>query len=483
MSKSIKLNTFYKTVLNVCNIIFPLLTAPYIARVLSVDGFTECNRVTSVISWFSPFAVFGVYTYGLRTISQVKNNKIEVEKLFSSLFFLSVLFSAITTIAYFLLIYASPFFKDYIGLYIIGSSQLLFTCFANDWMNEASENYGFILVKSFVCKLIYVLSVFSFIKKANDAYLYILFTSISVILNNLLTFAFNKWRFKFRKIDLLKTFKLIKPLFIVFLLVNSSMLYTMLDRFFLTYFTDKMELTFYHISQVLSNSVVQVTSSVIMVSIPRLSYFWGSQKKEAYYDLLKKSSSLFSVLSFPCCMGMAFLSTEIIYLYSGEKYLAGNVVLFAFCIRYLISNFDSIFAKQILLPTNNENSLTKIYYTAGIYNLLAKGILLYFKKLSALTCIVSTTTADILVVILQIIEIKKKNIKNVVFSKDLIIPLLVSVLFSVVIFIIHQFLIPENIKNVILISFLSVSICSILYFAALLATKNKILLSFMRSRK
>ncbi|MCF0241848.1 MAG: polysaccharide biosynthesis protein, partial [Treponema sp.] len=177
MAKSIKLNAFFKTLLSVCNIVFPLFTAPYIARILSVDSYTECNRVISVLSWFSPFAVFGVYTYGLRAISQVKNDKTEIEKLFSSLFVISVFFSLLTTIGYIALVSFSSVFSGYRYLYIIGSSQLLFTFFATDWMNEASERYGFILLKSFVCKLVYVISVFVFIKKPEDSYLYIIFTS------------------------------------------------------------------------------------------------------------------------------------------------------------------------------------------------------------------------------------------------------------------------------------------------------------------
>ena len=95
MSKSIKLNMVYKTILNILNLIFPLITAPYIARVLSIDGFTEYNRAVSILSWLSPFAVFGVYTYGLRSISQIRDNKKSVEQLFTSLFIISVFFSVL----------------------------------------------------------------------------------------------------------------------------------------------------------------------------------------------------------------------------------------------------------------------------------------------------------------------------------------------------------------------------------------------------
>lgn len=483
MSQSIRINAFYKTVLSIFNILFPLVTAPYIARVLSVDGFTESNRVISVLSWFSPFAVFGVYTYGLRTISQIKKDKIAVEKLFTSLFVLSILFSLISSIAYFILVFTNSSFYEYKNLYLIGIAQLLFTCFSVDWMNEATESYGFILVKSFLCKLVYVSCVFIFIKKETDAYLYVLFTTISVVLNNLFTFAFNKYHFGFRKIDFSNTLKLIKPLFIVFLLANSSMLYTMLDRFFLTYYADKLDLTFYHISQVLSNSVVQVTSSIIMVSIPRLSYFWANEKKDEFYTLLKNTSSFFSILSFPCCLGMAFLSQEIIFLYSGEKYILGSSVLFAFCIRYLISNFDSIFAKQILLTTGNEKSLTKIYYIGGFYNILIKILLLCIGKLSGLTCVISTTTADIVVIALQMIVIKRKKIRNEVFNKNLILPFIVSILFLVIIFPLHSYFSTLNLKNVCIVCFVSILICSVLYFLSLLISKNEILINLLRKEK
>ena len=100
MSKSMKANAFFKTLMSIVNIVFPLLTAPYVARVLSVDGYTEYNKAVSMLGWFSPFAVFGVYTYGMRTISQIKKDKAAVSKLFSQLFsfsiFASVLVSAVS---------------------------------------------------------------------------------------------------------------------------------------------------------------------------------------------------------------------------------------------------------------------------------------------------------------------------------------------------------------------------------------------------
>ena len=482
MAKSIKLNAFYKSILSILNILFPLITAPYIARVLSVDGFVEYNRATSMIAWFSPFGVVGVYTYGLREISKIRNNKEAVEDLFTSLFSLSVVFSLTVTICYFFIVVCFSELK-YRILYSFASLQLLFVCFATDWMNEAGEKYGFILVKSFLCRLLYVISVFIFIHSENDACIYMLLSSLSVVLNNLLTFCYNKINYKFTRLDIKKTAKFIKPLFIVFLLVNSSMLYTLLDRFALTYFGDKIELTYYHISQLLSNSVVQIASSIILVTIPRLSFYWGNNKKKEYYNLLEKSSSLFSCISIPCCAGMAYLASEIMYLYAGEKYIAGAFPFFLFCFRYLISNFDSILAKQILLATGNEKCLTRIYYIGGIYNVFIKSILIILGKLSAVSCIISTTSADILVIILQMIQIKKFSIRNKTFNKNLIIPFIVSMCFIFVIWPIRNLFPALSLWYAVLRCFISIVICGFFYFSVLFITKNKVLLDFIKGVK
>ncbi len=478
MSKSIKINAFYKSVLSVLNILFPLITAPYIARVLSVDGFTEYNRALSMVAWFSPFAVFGVYTYGLREVSKIRNDRRAVEELFTKLFTLSVVFSVLVTAVYLLLVsFVSS--AQYWNIYVTASSQLLFVCFATDYMNEAGERYGFILLKSFFCRLVYVVSVFCLIRNAEDAWIYMLLSSSSVVLNNLLTFVYNKYNYRFRKIDLKKTLRLIKPLFIVFLLVNSSMLYTILDRFALIYFGDKIQLTYYHISQILSNSVVQISSSLILVTIPRLSFFWGNNKKEEYYDLLEKSSSLFSAISMPCCVGMAYLSADIMYLYAGEKYLGGSIPLFLFCFRYLISNFDTILSKQILLATGNEKCLSKIYYTGGIYNILLKSILILTGKLNASSCIVTTATADILVIILQVFQIHRKNIQNNVFNKNLIVPLVSSLLFFFIIKAVSLLIPYSSIPFSVIRCSVCIVLCAVFYFLALFFSKNKVLLHFI----
>lgn len=469
--------------MSIINIVFPLLTAPYVARVLSVDGYTEYNKVISMLSWFSPFAVFGVYTYGMRTISQIKNNKDSVSKLFSQLFCFSIFSSILVSVVYLILVTCIPSFREYRSMYAIATVQLLFICFATDWANEAYESYGFILVKTFICRLLYVISVFVFVKNTDDVFIYIGLSSLTVLINNVLTFVYAKSKIKFSHFSFKEEVGLIKPLFVVFLLVNSSMLYTVFDRFVLTWFCDKLSLTYYNVSQTIVLAVVNVTSSVLLVSIPRLSHLWAENQTDEFYRMLNKTSTTFLAFHTPCCIGLACLCNEVIYYYSGIKYIAANIPFLLFSIRYYISAFDMILSKQVLLATGNEKVLTKIYYIGGLYNVIIKVLLVVIGKLTPELCIITTATADILIIILQILAIKKIGIMFTIFSKSSIKYLVTSLLFIPIVLIIQHFIPFEGIKLITLRSVLSIAACALLYGIMMIITKDELAISILKGKR
>ena len=87
MSKNnIKVNAIASTLVRILNIIFPLLTGPYLTRILDPELFGEFNKVNSLAAWFIPFAGFGVYNYGIRLVSGVRENKAKASHNFSLLF-------------------------------------------------------------------------------------------------------------------------------------------------------------------------------------------------------------------------------------------------------------------------------------------------------------------------------------------------------------------------------------------------------------
>jgi O-antigen/teichoic acid export membrane protein len=251
------------------------------------------------------------------------------------------------------------------------------------------------------------------------------------------------------------------------------MLYTILDRFFLVWKGNKLALTYYSISQNILIAFTTVTVSMILVTIPRLSYYWASNQKKEYYRLFDTSSKTFLLINIPCCIGMACLANEIIYIYSGEKYIAASSVMFLFSIRYLIETFDIIFAKQILLVTGNEKILMHIYYIGGICNLIFKIVLVLINKLTPELCVITTACADILVIIWEFVEIKKLNIEIKIIDRSVIRYIMSSCLFFLVIWGIKYLITETSIKEIATVSVLSILSCTILYIILLFIQRDK----------
>jgi len=159
MAKNIKVNALASILVRVFNILFPLITGPYLARVLSKDAYGEFNIANSILNLFIPFAAFGIYSYGIRSISRVKNNMKEISKNFTVLFSINVISSlgiGILYIGYMLLNVNSNMYMLYLAL-----SIQIFTQFVTiEWMNEAFENYGFILFKTLFIRVLMLVSIF-----------------------------------------------------------------------------------------------------------------------------------------------------------------------------------------------------------------------------------------------------------------------------------------------------------------------------------
>jgi O-antigen/teichoic acid export membrane protein len=479
MAKSVKLNVVFKSVLSICNIVIPLITAPYIARILSIDGFTEYNRIVTIMAWLSPIAVFGVYTYGVRAIAQVKQDMAQVRNLFTRLFLVNVFTCSILCGICIITFYFVPSFNNYRSIYLVSCVQIIAIIFAIEWINEAFENYGFILLKTLICKILYIAAIFLFVRKEDDVLIYVIIASLSVMFNNICSFIYVKVRITFTRVNFSDIWNLTKPLFLIFLLFNSSMLYTLLDRLFLTLFSNKLNLTYYTISQTIPNAIITVTSSIILVTLPRLSSYYANNKKGDYYSLLHNSANIFLLINTPACIGMACLSNEIILLYAGNKYIEASSVLFLFSVRYLISTFDMILSKQVLFVTGNEKILTRIYYVGGGFNIIIKAILIFFDNLTPESCIISTAAADIMVIALQYKEIRNLKIDFQVLNISTIKYILFSLLF-IPINSMTKLLFPDGAYSFLIRLVLMVVSCFFVYTAALFISRDKIFILLLK---
>ena len=469
--KNIKVNAIANLLMRVLNIVFPLITGPYIARILNKTEYGYFNITNTFIGLFIPFATLGIYNYGIRAISKAKENKQEINRIFSLLFYISLFCTTITTIVYFIITFqmeGAPVLKT---LYYIMAIQV-FAQFLNiEWMNEAFENYTFILYKTLFIRIFMLVSIFTFVKTEHDIVPYAFLMSIATLLNYLASFFWIKKEVHFVGVQWKDVKAVIQPLIAILLLANAGMLYTYLDRMFLSSIALPEYVSYYTIAQTLVFSISGVISGAVSVSIPRLGYYLGINDKKAYDDLVNKGGRIFMFCITPLNFGLAILASHATVLYAGEQYLDASFSVFLFALRSIPWAMALILENQIIFVQGYENKLTMFYFIGGGLNLVLNSILAVLGITKPEWYILTTIIAELLVIALDILLINKNQLIDL---RRLFIHAGKYVLYSSGFFIINGLIswihpIQMVVNGALLINIFATIISCVIYYVVILA--------------
>lgn len=428
MKKSMFKNTIYKSLLSFVNIVVPLLVGPYIVRLLDVDLYGVYNKVYANFQLFLTFASFGIYTFGVREISKIRDDKKRVSQFLSNLFLLSFITNFLICVIYVIFAFVSSGGLTTI-IYLIMTVQIVGNIFYIEFVNEALENYKFITIKTVLVKLLYMLSLFVFVRKTSDIVIYAIIINLTVFLNNIISFIYAKRRIKF-DFSNIEIKKYLPSLIMILIITNVDLLYSQLDRVMLGNFVSDVSVTMYYIPYYIISTLAAIPYSIINVSIPRLSYLIENKGKKTYEEMLSKAVSSLLFVIVPMCIGVFVLSNEVIYLYAGSKYMAIVPVLALACIIRIIISIESTMTNLVMYPNNQERRIAKYTLFCGILNLVLNIILVFFKVLTPFTAMFTTGISEIALSTIMYIYIKRKlKINYVVFKKQNIIYFVLSLLF------------------------------------------------------
>ena len=344
-------------------------------------------------------------------------------------------------------------------------------------MNEAYENYAFILYKTLVIRIAMLVAIFTFVKTPNDIVPYAIIMSATTILNYLLSFLWIKREVSFVKIGLVELIKASKPLLTMLLLANANMLYTLLDRMFITKGPDENYISYYTIASSIVMLIASVLSGAINVSIPHLGYYLGKKDYESYKNLLNQGAALFYFLVIPTSIGIMVLGNYATVIYSSEKYLEEDIVTSIFSFRTIIWSIELILGKQIIFINDHENRLTAFYFIGGGANILLNS-LLYFNNIFAPEYYIATTIiAETVVVLLEIYFIKKHHLLDLKEIFTTLTRYTIVSLGFIPIYFTFKFLFQINSYtvnlNMILMVLSTIATCGIYYLLILFNTKDK----------
>lgn len=465
--RSITLNSVYNFVLKVFRLIVPILVGPYIQRLFDPELYGYFNDASTWVDLALIFGTFGIYTYAVREVSAIRDDREKVRRLYSSLFSLGFCTNTVVTLLYAAVILFSVDGAAR-GIYLVLGFKVLCNVFMVEWLNEAGENYRFITMKTIIVRFLYLIGIFTLIKEPDDVIKYTMLIVATDFLNNLISFVYVT-----KRIGL--TFKGIRwgqhfmPLVSILIISNVNLLYTSLDRMILGQVGDVVQVTVYKTPQDITYMIGQLMASIVLVAVPRLAYYAGNGRMDDFLALLNKSYHSFMLVVFPACIGVACLAPEIMWIYGGGKYDASIPVLIMFAIRTTESAVYTICANQVLYVLHKEKFLVRVLLACGLLNALFNVILVAAGLFTPLTAIATTFLAEVVLmgIIFWYIRVKLR-IPFKFISRQNLLYVGVSLLF------IPITLFVRNLGlGYIWTAVISVPVCAALYFTLLLLFKDE----------
>jgi len=367
---SIKSNIFYNVSLSAANVLFPIITTPYISRVLGVENIGVVRFVITSVSYFSLFAALGIGYYGVRELAKYKDNQEKCSQIFSSLFTITLCSTLAVTLLFILCINLIPEFRKHRLLFSLYGITLYLVPITIDWYFQAKENFRMITIRSFVVKLLAFASLFLFVRERNDIVPYILISTFAIIAAQIwnLSYAYKTGlRINLRQLELRRH---INPMF-VFMCSNVSVgIFTMIDTVILGLLSSYEQVGYYSSANILITTMMTLFGAINVTLLPRLSFNNAQKNDTANLILLQKAFDLNILFVIPVSIGLCLSSSHFVPLFFGEEFTESIVPMQILSFKVILGMINSLFAGYVLMVFGHEKKVLLTVFCTALLSLL-----------------------------------------------------------------------------------------------------------------
>lgn len=471
-NKSLKMNIALNGIKTITTMIFPIITFPYISRVLQVDNLGKVNFATSIVNYFLLIAGLGISTYATREGARLRDDNKNLNEFCNQIFTINIISTIISYILLILILFSSKKLQLYKLLILIQSLNIIGNTLGVNWVYSIYEDYLYITIRTIIFQIISLVLLFIFVREMND---YIEYAWILVISNsgsNILNYINSKRYLNIRITKNINFKKHLKPIFIIFASAIATTIYVNSDSTMLGIICDDYSVGLYGASVKVYMILKSLVASAILVTLPRLSNYIANGKLDEFKITAYEIFDLTMILLLPIVIGILMTAKEIILIVSGPSYIDSVTSLKLLSISLVFSILAVFCTNAILLPMEFEKTVMKSTISSAIANIVLN--LFFIKTMKQNGAAITTIISEIIVFYIQYRIVKKYipikfDIKN---YYSLVLGCIGIVVSCAVIDIIF--------KNFIIVFILKVIISASIYILILVSCKNKVFMKFIK---
>lgn len=402
--KSLTWNFIMNVLLVMSSMIFPIITFPYVSRILLPKGTGKVSFAISLVSYFNMFAQMGIPTYGIQACAKVRDDRNKLTQTAQELVLINLLMSFISYVMLFVLLAFVPRFSEDRVLYIVISCTIFLNVIGVEWLYKALEEYTYIMVRSVIFKFMALVAIFLLIHQESDYLLYGVITIFASSASNILNFIDVH-----RYIDLkpLKTYNLkrhIKFVSIFFAMGCATTIYTHLDTFMLGIMTEDIEVGYYDAAIRIKNVLISLVTSLGTVLLPRSAYYVESREMDKFWEISRKALKFVLLVSVPGLLYFIIFAEPCILLLSGEAYMNSVIIMKVIMPTLLFIGLTNILGLQILVPLGKEKIVLYSEIAGAVVDLILNVILI--PKIASVGAAIGTLVAEAVVLCVQFLALR-----------------------------------------------------------------------------
>lgn len=418
---SIKKNVSYQIVYHILQILLPLVTSPYISRVLGANGVGIYSYTYSIVSYFALFAKLGIQIYGNRAIAMVRDDQQKLNQTFSDLLAVHLSVSVIALCAYGGYIFIGkmehPEIAAIQALYVI--AELL----EINWLYFGLEQFKITVTRNIIIKIATLISIFCFVKTVDDVWKYCAIMAVSAALSEIIVWAFLPQYVKIVKPNWTDAKKHIIPLISFFIPSIAISLYKVMDKIMLGLMSNKVQVGYYENSEKIIYVALGFISAVGTVMMPRMSNLASKGNEKQALKMMENSIKIVMITIIAMAGGIIGVANVFAPFFWGAEFSICSVFLKGLSFSMLFTAFANVIRTQYLIPWHKDKVFQISVISGACVNLIVNFLLI--PNFQAMGAVIGTIAAEATVCLIQgvyasryipILGYLKKSIPYVFFA-------------------------------------------------------------------
>lgn len=400
----VKKNIIYNITYQILILLLPLVTTPYISRVIGAEGIGIYSYNYSIVNYFMLFALLGLNNYGNRSIAAVRDDKVKLSETFFNIYGLQVLTSGVMVFLY--LGYIVFFLSAY---RLIAYIQLIFiisTMLDINWFFFGLEQFKLTVIRNTLVRFLTVIAIFIFVKKPTDLWIYTVIMSVGTLISQLMVWPFVKKYIMWVRPNIKGILTHLKPNLTLFVPVLAISIYKIMDKIMLGSLTTTLQVGYYENSEKLINIPLSIITALGTVMLPRMTNLVANNKSDAFKTYINISLKFVMFIAIGAMVGLTAISSNFIPLFLGDEFVECISIVSLLSVTILFISWANVIRTQYLIPRQRD----KIYI---ISTLLGAGVnaianLIFIPSYGAVGAAIGTIFAEASVAIYQTFKVRKE---------------------------------------------------------------------------